>query len=561
MRKILSGRVLRLVIGVFYLFAFLPLSAQPSWVKKASKSVVMVKTFNADGTLLGSACGFYVTNDGVVLSSFALFKGAQRAVVIDAGGKELPVEYILGANETYDVARFRVTKSKTQPLTVSTTKLAVDEKAWLLPYLDQKTVQGEVTKAETFSGDYAYYTLTLKMTDQMVGAPLMNEQGQVVGLMQQPGGDATQSYAVSAVFADSLKLNGLSINDPTLRSIAIKKALPDDVDQALLTLYMGGQSQDSLSYVQLIEDFIQKFPNHPDGYTYRAQLLADGLRFADADRDMQKALKVAEHPDEVHYAYSRLMLQKVVFLPEEPYDAWTFDRAFDEAGEAYRQNPLPVYRQQQAAVRYMQKNYDEAYDIYESLFSSSLRSAELFYTASLCKQQLKDTTAQLALMDSCVAQFNKPYLKEAAPYLLGRAQLLMDMGRYRQAVTDLNDYESLMAAQVNSNFYYMRYRAEVEGRLYQQALNDIEKAITMTPQSDLYYSEKAALLVRVGYYDDAIETAKICIQLAPDHSDGYLFMGLAQCLKGEKAEGVKNLQKAKELGDAQADDLIEKYSK
>jgi tetratricopeptide (TPR) repeat protein len=118
-----------------------------------------------------------------------------------------------------------------------------------------------------------------------------------------------------------------------------------------------------------------------------------------------------------------------------------------------------------------------------------------------------------------------------------------------------------MAAQVNSNFYYMRYRAEVEGRLYQQALNDIEKAITMTPQSDLYYSEKAALLVRVGYYDDAIETAKICIQLAPDHSDGYLFMGLAQCLKGEKAEGVKNLQKAKELGDAQADDLIEKYSK
>ena len=190
-----------------------------------------------------------------------------------------------------------------------------------------------------------------------------------------------------------------------------------------------------------------------------------------------------------------------------------------------------------------------------------MRSAELFYTASLCKQQLKDTTAQLALMDSCVAQFNKPYLKEAAPYLLGRAQLLMDMGRYRQAVTDLNDYESLMAAQVNSNFYYMRYRAEVEGRLYQQALNDIEKAITMTPQSDLYYSEKAALLVRVGYYDDAVETAKICIQLAPDHSDGYLFMGLAQCLKGEKAEGVKNLQKAKELGDAQADDLIEKYSK
>ena len=47
----------------------------------------------------------------------------------------------------------------------------------------------------------------------------------------------------------------------------------------------------------------------------------------------------------------------------------------------------------------------------------------------------------------------------------------------------------------------------------------------------------------------------------PDSSDGYLFLGLAQCLKGDKALGVVNLLKAKDLGDAQADVLIEKYGK
>ena len=83
----------------------------------------------------------------------------------------------------------------------------------------------------------------------------------------------------------------------------------------------------------------------------------------------------------------------------------------------------------------------------------------------------------------------------------------------------------------------------------------------MTPQSDLYYAEKASLQVRLGLYDEAIPTATTCIELAPDHSDGYLFLGLAQCLKGEKAEGVMNLKKAGELGDPQADGLIEKYSK
>ena len=553
----------RLYILTSLLMLAVCVMAQPDWAKKASKSVFTLKTFAADGTLIASTNGFFVRDNGEAVSCFSPFKGASRAVVIDASGKEIPVALILGANETYDVVKFQVAKTKVQPLALAGKSAAKDEAVWLLPYRETKRVpQGTVQKTETFNGNYAYYTLELTMPDNSVGTPLLNANGEVIGLMQQPNavGDA-KSFAVSALFADSLKVNGLSINDPVLRSTQIKKALPDDLNQAQLTLYMGGSLQDSLAYVTLIEDFIAKFPKEPDGYTYRAQMLADGHHFAEADRDMQKALKVAEKPDEVHYSYSRLILQKMVYSTDTLYKAWTFDRAFDEAAEAYRLNAQPTYRQQQAFVRYVQQNYAEAYDIYESLFQSSLRSADLFYSASLCKQQLKDSTAQLALLDSCVAQFSRPYLKEVAPYLLSRAQLLMDLGHHRQAVSDLNDYEKVMKAQVNSNFYYMRFRVETEGRLFQQALNDIEKAITMTPQSDLYYAEKASLQIRVGLYDEAVETAKTCIQLAPEHSDGYLFLGLAQCLKDQKAEGVKNLQKAKELGDAQADELIEKYSK
>ena len=448
MRKILSVRVLRLVMGIlpFYLFTFLPLSAQPSWVKKATKSVLTLKTFTADGTLLGSANGFYVGKSGEAISCYAPFKGAQRAVVIDATGKEYEVACILGANETYDVAKFRVTTGKTQPLTVAQGSASTDASVWLLPYNQVKKVpQGTVRKAETFNQSYAYYTVALQMPENSVGAPLLSEAGEVLGLMQQPASlKDTLNYAVSALFADSLKTTGLSINDPVLRATGIRKALPQDVGQAQLALYIGGASLDSLAYCQLIEDFILQFPNHPDGYTYRAQQLVNGSRFDDADRDMKKALKVAEKPDEVHYTYSRLMLQKLLYMPEQNYDAWSFDGSFDEAGEAYRINPLPTYRQQQAVVRYAQQRFDDAYAIYEELFASSLRSPELFYAASVCKEQLKDSVAQLALLDSCVAQFSRPYLKETAPYLLHRAQLLMDMNRHREAVTDLNDYESLM---------------------------------------------------------------------------------------------------------------------
>ena len=137
----------------------------------------------------------------------------------------------------------------------------------------------------------------------------------------------------------------------------------------------------------------------------------------------------------------------------------------------------------------------------------------------------------------------------------------MEAGKYRDAVNDLNDYEKLMMTQINDRFYYLRFQAEQGGRIFQLALNDIAKAIELNPNQEVYYAEKASLEVRVGLYDEAIETARKCIALVPSYSDGHLFLGLALCLKGDKAEGVKSLQRAKELGDAQADALIEKYGK
>ena len=226
-----------------------PAVAQPSWAKKATKSVFTLKTFGADGTLLASSMGFYVGTGGEAVGPFTPFKGAQRAVVIDAQGKEMAVECMLGANETYDVAKFRVAGAKTQPLTIATAQQTAGTQVWLLPYRETKRVpQGTVRKAETFNNAYAYYTVALQMPDDAIGAPLLTGDGQVVGLMQQPASaEDTLNYAVSALFADSLSINGLSMNDRTLRQTAIKKALPADEQQALLSLYMGVSSLDSAS--------------------------------------------------------------------------------------------------------------------------------------------------------------------------------------------------------------------------------------------------------------------------------------------------------------------------
>lgn len=534
--------------------------AQPVWVKKATKSVFTLKTFAADGSLIGSSNGFFTGPNGEAISSFTPFKGASRAVIIDAHGKELKVTGILGVNDMYDVAKFRV-EGKSQPLIIASGTAPIGSNAWLLPYHELTNVKkGPVRKAETFLNDYAYYTVAMTMPGNTVSCPLLNDAGEAIGLMQQPASAKdTLSYAVSARFADSLKISALSMNDPALKMTLVKKELPQALKEATLLLFLAASQTDSASYATLIEDFIAQFPDAPDGYIYRAQQESGAGDFASAESDMDRAIKVSQQKDDALYNYALLIYNKEIYQSHLPYENWNLDKALKLIREAIKIQPEAAYRQQEANILYAQKNYEDAYQIFSNLCATDMRNAENFFAAAKCKEMLKDTTAMLALMDSTLSTFNRPYLKEAAPYLWSRAQARRDAGKYREAVSDMNDYEELMKANVNDNFYYVRHQTEIEGRLYQQALNDINRAIQINPQETLYYAEKASLQVRVGLYDDALETANELIGINAEDSDGYLFLGLAQCLKGNKKGGIPNLKKAQEMGNTQAEGLIEKY--
>ena len=552
----MKKKILLILLGVMPLVAM----AQPSWVKKATKSVFTLKTFSEDGSLIGSSNGFFTSDKGDAISNYTPFKGASRAVVIDASGKELPVVSIVGVNDMYDVVKFRV-NGKTQPLAICSATTPVSSQVWLLPYHEVKNVPaGTVRKAETFQGEYEYYTVALTMPTNTVSTPLINQAGEVVGLMQQPATDKdTLSYAVSARFADSLRISGFGMNEATLLQTKIKKELPDDQKEAVLALYMASSRQDSASYVNMVEDFICKFPKASDGYLYRAQIEASSNNFAAAEKDMETAISNSTQKDDTHYNYARMIYNKIIFQADVPYDNWTLDKALEEIRLANTMNPQPTYRQMEANILFGQKKYSEAYDIYTELANTNLKGAEVYFSAARCKEMLKDSTAMLALLDSAMNCFTKPYLKEAAPYLWARAQARLQAKKYRDAISDMNDYEELMVATINDNFYYLRHQAEVDGRLYQQALNDITRAIVMNPKETFYYAEKASLEIRVGLYDNAIVTAKESITIDANDSDGYLFLGVAQCLKGNKKEGIPNLQKAKDMGNLQAEALIEKY--
>ena len=217
--------------------------------------------------------------------------------------------------------------------------------------------------------------------------------------------------------------------------------------------------------------------------------------------------------------------QKELYQSNQPYDGWSMERALEESKAAYAVNPQPIYLQQQAQILYAQQKYDEAYTLFEQLSKSELRSADNFYAAAQCKLQKDDKRTAVALLDSAVNMFSRPYVKTVAPYLHARAQLSMDIRRY------------------------------------QQAINDMQDLVALEPTSAELWAEKASYELRVNLFDQALESAQECLRHDSASSDGYLMTGIAQCAKGNKQEGLQNLNKAKELGNSQAQTFIDKYSK
>lgn len=548
-----------LIIALFTTLS-LHVVAQPAAVKNVAKSIFTLNTFRADGSLLANSHGVFVSQDGEAISDLTPFLGAASAIVIDQKGTKMNVTRLLGVNDAYDMAHFRVDgKTTAAPLSAPQSQGA---SAWLVGYAlkNPDINQATVKSVESFDSQYAYYIFSTNAPDNTQACPFVNQNGEVMGLMKVST-TSFDTHAVDARYAKSLTLSAFSYNDATIRQIAIPLALPSDSKQAELALMMAQQCGDSLKYVAAIDDFISLFPTLSNGYEARArqQLAADLID--DADRTITDGMKRVEQKDEMHYLYSRLIYDKGIYKPQVDYPSWTFEKAIDEVDQAIAINPQPLYKHHKAQILYAQKDYQNALSLFRELYASKeFRNPELLYEQAQCKTMLKAPTRDvIALLDSAIATTDTLRFTETAPYFLARANAYMEVDSFRQAVFDYTRYEILVNGRVSPDFYYIRSQAEVKGKLYQQALADMGRAIILNPNEPTYYAEMAQLQLRVGQVDQAFQFAERCTQIAPDYPEGWLLLGLAYTRRNQKAEALDAFQKAKQLGNEQADALIEKY--
>ena len=566
----------KILILPFLLFFLIQgsMAQTPKWVEKAKRAVFSVVTYDKNDKMLNTGNGFFVSEDGLALSDYTLFKGAERAVVITSEGKQMPVSLILGANDMYDVIKFRVaiTEKKVPALIVAKIAPAVGADAWMLPYSTQKSiacVTGKVKEVSKVAGEYHYYTLGMQMKDKMVSCPVMNAEGQVFGIAQKSSGidTVTTCYAAGAAFAMAQKISALSLGDAALKKIGIRKGLPETEDQALVYLFMASSSLSGDDYEKLLDDFIRQFPANADGYLRRANYYAakgkdDQAWYDKAVADFNQALKVAQKKDDVYYNIGKLMYAYQLSKPEKTYKDWTYDTALQNVRQAIAIDPLPIYIQMEGDILFAQQDYAGALVAYEKVNASNIASPATFFSAAKTKELAKgDPKEVVALMDSCIARCPQPITADFAPYLLERAQMNMNAGQPRNAMLDYDAYHTAVKGEVNDVFYYYREQAALKARQFQRALDDIVKAIEMNPTDLTYQAEHAVVNLRVGRYEEAIQILNNILKADPKYAEAYRLLGLCQIQLKKTDEACGNFKKAKELGDPNVDELITKYCK
>ncbi len=529
------------------------LMAQPGPVQKVSKSVFTLTTFNKDGGIIASTQGVFIDNKGTAISTFKPFVGATKASIVDASGKSMNVDAILGADELYDVAKFRIIGATTAAPIASKASVA-GEKVWLVPYSIKKSPfqQEDISSVENFMTTYNYYIFSSSVPENAVGCPFVNKNGQVIGLMHTNG----QTTAIDANYAKQLKVTGLSTLDAALRETGIRTALPDTEQDAItmMTLKKGQIPVDV--YKEYTQEFINKFPTSAFGYKEKALYLVDQEKYDEAAKLMEEGIKKSTAKDEAHSNYADLIYQKIAYKGDSTYTAWTLDKAIDEAQKAYAAKPQPVYKHQEAQINFLKGNYQKACDMFLDLTKSNLNGGELYFEAAQAKTHLKAPAQEIeVLLDSAISVGARTGM--AGNYYLARANFLNEQGQYRRAIQDYNMYDSI-ARPVDASFFYTRYQCETKLRMWQPALLDIARACYLAPKQPTFFAEWASLDLRVKRYDEGISAATHCTELAPEYADGFLLLGLLQKEKGLKDEAIKNLKKAQELGDTRAAEYLSK---
>lgn len=159
----------------------------PSLVKKIQPAIVLITVYDAQGKESGQGSGFFVSQEGEVITNLHVVSDASSAIVKTATGAMFKVTGIVAKDEKRDLAKIIIdTKDDSFPyLNLSPTVPKVGERIFVIgsPFGLESTVSdGLVSAIRTFPEIGNIIQISAPISPGSSGSPVLNLNGQVVGV-------------------------------------------------------------------------------------------------------------------------------------------------------------------------------------------------------------------------------------------------------------------------------------------------------------------------------------------------------------------------------------------
>jgi FKBP-type peptidyl-prolyl cis-trans isomerase len=159
----------------------------PALIKKTESSIVVIATYSKNGKVLGQGTGFFVNQDGDVISNLHVLRGADGAFVKTNDGAVYPIKRVQDEDRIGDLIRISVDipRKLVRPLRVTSSLPEVGEQVIVIgtPLGFEKTVSDGIVSAIREIPDFGrVIQVTAPISPGSSGSPVLNMRGNVIGV-------------------------------------------------------------------------------------------------------------------------------------------------------------------------------------------------------------------------------------------------------------------------------------------------------------------------------------------------------------------------------------------
>jgi hypothetical protein len=184
-------------------------------IKITLPSVALIEKFDSNGKRLGFGTGFFINNQGCIVSNYHVLEGASKAKITTSKGLEFPVTHIVDQDKSNDLILLITGGESPFFLDVSKELPQIGEKIYVIghPLGLQHTIgDGIISSIRTLPNfNCKMLQITAPTSPGSSGGPVLNMRGQVIGVVTAKCKEGENlNFAVNSTAILSLSINNLA---------------------------------------------------------------------------------------------------------------------------------------------------------------------------------------------------------------------------------------------------------------------------------------------------------------------------------------------------------------